>query len=276
MTPKRIFVACPIGDETSDERKRSDRLLKYVIAPAVQDLMGANPDDVLLRADRIAAPGRITKQIITEIVACDVMVADVTGDNPNVMYEIGLRQALLRPYILMAEKGHRLPFDLADIRTIFYELDLDTVQRAKSELKGHLERALRSEISALDQELLGSRSGGAATETTVGPANVAVLEASSKILEELRSVRDLLVGLGGVVVEIRERDRRELQQRQEQFNQQLGIAFVEQLLKNPEALDKTLPAIQKMVEFSLQLQRGRPDQPQTANLQQPREETDDK
>jgi hypothetical protein len=276
MTAKRIFVACPIGDDTSDERKRSDRLLKYVIAPVVQDVMNTNPDEVVLRADRIAAPGRITKQVITEIAACDVMIADVTGDDPNVMYEIGLRQALLRPYILMAEKGHRLPFDLADIRTIFYELDLDTVQRAKGELKPYLERALRSEISPIDQELLGSRSGSAATETTVAPANVQVLEASSKILEELRSVRELLANVGGVVLEVRDRDRRELQQRQEQFNQQLGIAFVEQLLKNPEALDKTLPAIQKLMEFAMQMQKSRLDQPQTANLQQLPRETDSK
>ena len=150
------------------------------------------------------------------------------------------------------------------------------MQRAKSELKGYLERALRSEISAIDQELLGSRGGGAAAETTVAPANVQVLEASNKILEELRSVRDLLVALGSVVFEIRERDRRELQQRQEQFNQQLGIAFVEQLLKNPEALDKTLPAMQKLVEFSLQFQKGRLDQQQAANLQQLPRESDSK
>jgi len=248
----------------------------YVIAPVVQDLMKTNPDDVLLRADTIAAPGRITKQIITEIVACDVMIADVTGDNPNVMYEIGLRQALLRPYILMAEKGHPLPFDLADIRTIFYELELDTVQRAKSELNGYLERALRSEISAIDQELLGPRTGGAATQTTVVPANVQVLEASSKILEELRGVRQLLTSVGSIVLEVRDRDRRELQQRQEQFQQQVGIACVEQLLKNPEALDKTVPAIQKMFELSLQFQKGRLDQAQTANLQEPRTQTGDK
>lgn len=273
MSAKRIFIACPIGDEGSEERKRSDQLLKYVIAPVVQDVMKTNPADVLVRADRMAEPGRITKQIITEIVQCDVMIADVTGDNPNVMYEIGLRQALLRPYILMAGKGHRLPFDLADIRTIFYELGLDTVQGAKDELTAHLQRALRSEISAIDQELLGAKGRGAAGEITVVPESVQALEASNKILEEVRSVRQLLTTVGTFVLELRDRDRREFQQRQEQFQQQVGIAFVEQLLKNPEALDKTLPAIQKMIEFSMQFQKTRLDQTPAAKLQRPQKES---
>src|SRR4051812_10120416 len=113
MTEKRVFVPSPIGADESVERKRSDKLLAYIISPVVEELGNRGIKASLIRGDKIPSPGRISKQIIEEIVRCDVMIADVTGNNANVFYEIGLRQALLKPYVLMAEKGHRLPFDLA-------------------------------------------------------------------------------------------------------------------------------------------------------------------
>lgn len=45
---RKTFIACPIGADDSDERKRSDRLLKHVIAPVVESC-DADPDEVLIR-----------------------------------------------------------------------------------------------------------------------------------------------------------------------------------------------------------------------------------
>src|SRR4051794_27731601 len=102
---KKIFIACPIGDEDSEERKRSDKLLRHVIEPVIQDVEKDGTTVDLIRADKTSSTGRISKQMVEDIVSCDVMLADVTGDNPNVLYEVGLRQALLKPYILMAQRG---------------------------------------------------------------------------------------------------------------------------------------------------------------------------
>src|SRR4051794_19690514 len=120
-----IFVACPIGDEDSQERKRSDNLLKYVISPVVGEILGGTPEAAILRSDKIATPGRITVQILRALAESDVVIADLTGTNPNVMYEVGIRQALVKPFVLMAEKGQELPFDLSDLRTVFYRLELE-------------------------------------------------------------------------------------------------------------------------------------------------------
>ena len=46
------------------------------------------------RADDIAEPGRITDQIIASIHRADVIIADVTSNNPNVMFELGFAHAL--------------------------------------------------------------------------------------------------------------------------------------------------------------------------------------
>src|SRR5690606_41907145 len=86
----------------------------------------------------------------------DVLIADLTETNPNVMYEVGIRQAIMEPYILMAAKGQTLPFDLSDFRTIFYMLDLDGVGISKNDLKKQLEKA-RSEERRVGKECKSQR-----------------------------------------------------------------------------------------------------------------------
>ncbi|MDB5262227.1 MAG: hypothetical protein JWQ14_1508 [Adhaeribacter sp.] len=148
MSQPSIFLACPIGQSGSPERIRSDKLLKYVIRPVADEL-----NCQVTRGDKIAEIGRITLQVAAKLNCSDVVIADLTGLNPNVMYELGVRQALGRPCILMAQVGQSLPFDLLDFRTIFYQLDLDAVEEAKVELKLQLETAISGQGPILSRKL---------------------------------------------------------------------------------------------------------------------------
>lgn len=130
---RRLFVACPIGEEGSPTRELSDQVLEHLIEDAVArdpELSGIK----VVRADRIAKPGKITSQIILEVQRADVLVADLTNLNPNVMYELGIRQATNKPSVLIAKKGTTLPFDLQAYRTVFYDLGLDEIANARKEL----------------------------------------------------------------------------------------------------------------------------------------------
>ena len=75
------------------------------------------------RADEITAPGLITHQIIERLLDADLVVADLTGNNPNVFYEMAVRHAAARPIIHILTDGEVIPFDLKDVRTVFYALD---------------------------------------------------------------------------------------------------------------------------------------------------------
>jgi nucleoside 2-deoxyribosyltransferase len=108
MVDKKVFLACPIGEDNSPERNRSDKLLKYVIHPVTKELLLGPPEEAIIRADKMGEPGRITTQVLRELIESDVVIADLTGTNPNVMYEVGIRQAMMKPLVLMAEKGQRL------------------------------------------------------------------------------------------------------------------------------------------------------------------------
>ncbi len=68
------------------------------------------------------------------------MVADISGKNPNVLYEIGMAHSLGKNVVLIAEQGESLPFDIAAVRVVFYKQSVV----GAAELKGRLTDALRT------------------------------------------------------------------------------------------------------------------------------------
>jgi hypothetical protein len=243
----KLFVACPIGPENSEQRKRSDQLLKHIISPVAEDL-----DCQVTRADRIAEPGRITLQIASEIGASDVTIVDLTDLNPNVMYELGARQGLGRPYILMAAEGQALPFDLLDFRTIFYKLDLDGVEDARANLKSQLESALSGQSSVFNSSIFSvppsEHDPHQATQTD--QRLMYVLEALghfSRESEQTREVMQMVIQVMSQLVEERQLAR---QQTEEQRNQEMGLWLMSQLIQNPESVEGVMSAIQTLQGFN--------------------------
>lgn len=127
---KECFIICPIGDDGSDVRRRSDTLLKYVLAPVL-----TSNGYAAIRADQIPKVGLITSQIINLIITSPLVIADLTGANPNVFYELAIRHATQEPYIQIIKKGEKKPFDIEAVRTIEVDLgDLDSVENAKRQM----------------------------------------------------------------------------------------------------------------------------------------------
>jgi hypothetical protein len=75
------------------------------------------------RADEITETGRITDQIVTAIERSDVLIADITGTNPNVLFELGYADALGKAVIVLNQEVGNTPFDIKDWRQIEYSLD---------------------------------------------------------------------------------------------------------------------------------------------------------
>jgi hypothetical protein len=95
------------------------------------------------RADDAVGPGIVIADIISEIAAAQLIIADISPANPNVYFEVGYALALKKPTILLAKKGTPLPFDVAGFRVLFYE---DSIGG-----KGKLEEGLRRHVSAILQ-----------------------------------------------------------------------------------------------------------------------------
>lgn len=128
---KKCFVVAPIGDEGSETRRRSDQVFKHVITPATKECGYQTP----VRADKISEPGIITSQVIQHLIDDELVIADLTGKNPNVFYELAVRHTVKKPVVQLIQSGELIPFDVAPIRTISVDLrDIDSVAACRDEI----------------------------------------------------------------------------------------------------------------------------------------------
>src|SRR5215471_15505868 len=123
---KKCFVISPIGQPGSDVREQADAVLDYIIEPALKE-MGIQA----IRSDKLAEPGLITDQMIGAILNYDLCIADISGHNANVFYELAIAQAAERPVVLLKLAGETIPFDIKDYRLIEYDLKPRSIRTDK-------------------------------------------------------------------------------------------------------------------------------------------------
>ena len=138
---KYCFVVGPIGEPSTPIRDNADMVAEFIITAALEPL-GYKVE----RADRIPTPGTITDQIINAVLSADVVVADLTGHNANAFYELALRHMVGRPTVHLITAGERIPFDVADMRTIHYSVKNPTdIAKAREELAKQVIETEKSE-----------------------------------------------------------------------------------------------------------------------------------
>ncbi len=74
-----------------------------------------------VRLDDLKRAGRIGDDLISELQTATVCIGDLTGNRPNVLWEVGYATALGKPLIAITQDSGDLPFDIRDVRTIRYE-----------------------------------------------------------------------------------------------------------------------------------------------------------
>ncbi len=134
-TNQICFFVTPIGSEDSLERKRADQIQRHILGPVLKG------DFRVIRADELAEPGSITHQIFKLLNEADLVVADLTGSNPNVIYELAIRHAFNKVSIHLVDHKYVLPFDLKDERTIHFNLgDPDSLAHCKTSIKKFIDQ----------------------------------------------------------------------------------------------------------------------------------------
>lgn len=133
MSQKICFIVTAIGESGTETRDRADEVLSYLISPVCEEL-GYKP----VRVDQVDAVDNINETIISYLKTAPMVIADMTGHNPNAFYELGFRQAKELPLVPIIQAGSGLPFDVISQRTVFYNLSVGKIEQSKRDLKAKM------------------------------------------------------------------------------------------------------------------------------------------
>lgn len=134
----RCFVAMPYGS-TEDERREFSRIYRFLIRTAAEDL-GLD----CVRSDFEDRGGHILSNVIEDLVDSDIVIADLSGLNWNVAYELGMRHVFHKKgTVLICNSSTNLPFDVQSLNVMFYSDDwLDKEEELCEKLKKIIEGRL--------------------------------------------------------------------------------------------------------------------------------------
>jgi hypothetical protein len=90
------------------------------------------------RADDVRVGGYIMDSVLRGIAEAEIVIADLTGSNANVFYELGIAHTVKRPekVILLIQDMASMPFDLSAFRSIEYKQTIAGATRLKADLVG--------------------------------------------------------------------------------------------------------------------------------------------
>lgn len=121
INPKLIFLLTPFNDKFYDDYR------------VIQDFF-TNKGFNCYRGDEFLIQGDIFPEMLKLIVSSRLIIANVNGRNPNVMYELGIAHALDKPVILISREPDKLPIDLKSKRFLIYSDYNQLLEQFENEL----------------------------------------------------------------------------------------------------------------------------------------------
>lgn len=116
---KDCFVIMPIAECEGYEPNHFAHVYNDIIKPAV-----AKTDYTATRADEVKETNLIHLDILKKLIDAPIAICDLSTRNPNVLFELGIRQAFDKPVVLIQEKGTPKIFDIAPLRYLEYSKDM--------------------------------------------------------------------------------------------------------------------------------------------------------
>jgi hypothetical protein len=149
---KICFYITPIGDDGTDIRKHSDMMLKHLVEPIL-----SQAGMKVIRADKIEKSGLISQQIFEHVARSRLCIADLSFNNPNAFYELGVRHICMLPTIQVIRKGDKIPFDVSQGRTIVVDTSdvytiMDKFESARKELAEHVKHSQQNKSDSAGED----------------------------------------------------------------------------------------------------------------------------
>lgn len=129
---KDCFIIMPISDVDGYPAGHFKHVYENIIYPSC-DMAGYQA----IRADEVKATNLIHLDILKKLIDAPIAICDLSTRNPNVLFELGIRQAFDKPVVLIQESGTPKIFDITPLRYLEYSKDMryHDVLRSQNELK---------------------------------------------------------------------------------------------------------------------------------------------
>ena len=125
MKELTCFTIMPFGNqqEYSGGSDEANFVFEYIIQAGIKQAETELKIEILNKREVDKnKPGAITKSIIKALTVSDFVIADLTGRNPNVFLELGIRYSVSsEKTILLSQAGEEIPFDIKNYRVIEYK-----------------------------------------------------------------------------------------------------------------------------------------------------------
>lgn len=116
---KDCFVIMPISDVDGYDKEHFSRVYEDIIKPAVE-----NTEFTVTRADEVKETNFIHLDILKKLIDAPIAICDLSSRNPNVLFELGIRQAFDKPVVLIQEQGTPKIFDIGPLRYLEYSKNM--------------------------------------------------------------------------------------------------------------------------------------------------------
>ena len=107
----------------------------------------------VIRADDLFSTRQILEDIVKGIYTSDLIIADLTENNPNVFYELGIAHGLNKPVQIITQSVDDLPFDISAYRVFTYSMSADKYSKNKEDFDNLISRLVTSETTLFGNPL---------------------------------------------------------------------------------------------------------------------------
>ena len=146
------------GKQSLLESQDKDSSDLFVLMPFAHELQPVYEDHIkkvaeglklrVRRGDDLFSKDSVMEDIWNAMNQARLIIADCTGRNPNVFYEIGIAHTINKPVILITQNGDDVPFDLRHLRYIKYEYTPRGMADFEEQLKQAISKILSAEASS--------------------------------------------------------------------------------------------------------------------------------
>lgn len=165
---EKCFVIMPISDQGDYPKGHFKKVYEQIFVPAIE---AAGYDAFRVDEDNMCTP--IVEKIFKAIQECPMALCDLSNRNPNVLYELGIRQAYDKPVVLVQDEKSDRIFDISGINTIsykssrLYEEVLEAREKITDAIKSKRDGEQNSIIKVLKAQAATTDSGAISTEDKI-------------------------------------------------------------------------------------------------------------